>query len=155
MLANVICGLLGAFRPCRFKLYLKIFAISVTFIVVFQLCVGIYIWFHSLSMRELYPDQWVGWTVPNKGKIERMGKCCGYFNSRNHIVITKQCNLGVPLPGCEEYIIQYAGWYLVNVYTPMFSFIALEIMALMATASLLQKVSEQIRIISSVIKNAT
>lgn len=106
-------------------------------------------------MRELYPDQWVGWTVPNKGKIERMGKCCGYFNSRNHIVITKQCNLGVPLPGCEEYIIQYAGWYLVNVYTPMFSFIALEIMALMATASLLQKVSEQIRIISSVIKNAT
>lgn len=131
------------------RLCLKIYNLFLIITVILTLALGAFVWFGALDIRNGYGKRWLQWDSKIKALFQKEENCCGYISSTDQPIITNTCpleiiNSGV-LPGCADNIYAFVNDYLKNIYSCLFLFAAVDVIALLASLVLNQALIDQAR----------
>ncbi|KAK9765783.1 hypothetical protein K7432_005621 [Basidiobolus ranarum] len=141
-----LIGLLGFLSPLRRKGVLTCFIWLIAIVFLAQVGLGGLVWFNSLTIRGSYSDKWREWDPSLRAVFQETDQCCGYYQETDFPAISPLCQVQpTNLPGCVDAIHIFTENYLQRIYTLLFSFTAIDVMAILATLVVIQASRDQKR----------
>ncbi|KAI8323893.1 hypothetical protein GQ54DRAFT_88376 [Martensiomyces pterosporus] len=139
IIINASIGFIGSLAPLRRKRWLQIH-IWLTFLAVLvESSVGIWLWTRTLDINGFYAYNWRNlWADSVKQIFQDSSNCCGYMGPGDSpVMASASCQNLATAYGCKPEVQKYAQSYLAYVYSCLFSFVILDIAAMLAAMVLL------------------
>ncbi|CAG8690659.1 17618_t:CDS:2 [Cetraspora pellucida] len=136
---SFLVAVVGFSNPLRHKNWLIVHVIMIVLTSLALLALGGDIWFRTLNERQQFGNEWLRWDESMKIMFEDQLQCCGYQNSTDNPA-SSRCTQDVDpsIPGCIGPITSRADRLSRQLFTTLFGFITVDILAFFATIILIQ-----------------
>ncbi|KAL1917436.1 uncharacterized protein VTP21DRAFT_3829 [Calcarisporiella thermophila] len=140
-----VLSLVGGLPMVRQKNYLIIANWILLVIFMIELVIASIPWFDSLQLFESLPNSWAKLSTATRANFQNRNRCCGFMNPRDNAVPSDICTPLSVFPGCGKMIIDRGTNFLTVVYTTLFGFDTLDVIAFLANVILLKEMDEEER----------
>ncbi|KAJ1951108.1 hypothetical protein FBU59_000355 [Linderina macrospora] len=125
IIISALSGIVGALAPLRRKRFLQFYTWTIVLLILAEVSVGLWVWYRTLDANDMYAYNWrMLWPDSVKQVFQDNGSCCG------PVLASKSCEqLSY---GCMRVVQAYAQGYLSYVYTCLFSFVIVDVGAMLA-----------------------
>ncbi|KAJ2608563.1 hypothetical protein H4S08_004404 [Coemansia sp. RSA 1365] len=132
-------GLHREYSPLTRKNWLISYIVFIVGAVLVETGIGIWMWSRTLDIDDLYGHNWrYLWTDDIKRSFQDKGNCCGYLNSQDSPAPGSDSCTNTAIPyGCMVSVQQYTHGYLTYIYSWLFGFVFVAIVALLAAMVLM------------------
>ncbi|KAJ2364802.1 hypothetical protein IW150_006387 [Coemansia sp. RSA 2607] len=138
IILNAFVGIAGALSPLKRKNMIVAFIWLVFIAILVETGVGIWLWIRTLDINDLYGHNWRNlWSDSIKREFQDQGTCCGYLGPNDSPISDSEYCKNPNAYGCMIAVQQYAQNYLGYIYTCLFSFVFIDIAALLSGMVLL------------------
>lgn len=128
---------------------LKVNGFMVAICSLFTMIVGLYLWVLTLETEAEMGEQWVLQTAEVQDLLQTEFQCCGYFNSTSPAFVRDNT---CPSPaaaalmrGCAAPLTSFANLFIDDIFTILFGMVVIDVILILATASLLKDRKERER----------
>ncbi|KAJ2558111.1 hypothetical protein EV175_000956 [Coemansia sp. RSA 1933] len=128
-------GITGALSPLSRKRWLLAYIWLLVVTILFETGVGIWLWSRTLDIDDLYGLNWRSlWSDAMKKSYQDDYQCCGYLNPHDSPVLSSDScqNANESSFGCTHFVHQYALDSLGYIYTFVFSFVLVDVFAMLS-----------------------
>ncbi|KAJ2597283.1 hypothetical protein GGF39_003118 [Coemansia sp. RSA 1721] len=138
LVLNNIVGIVAILSPLKRKRWIVAYIWLVVIAMLVETGVGIWMWVRTLDINDLYGHNWRSlWSDDIKGIFQDSGSCCGYLGPTDSPVAGFGSCGSIDAYGCMVAVQTYARDYLAYIYTCLFSFVFIDVCALLSGMVLL------------------
>ncbi|KAJ2842494.1 hypothetical protein GGI22_007535, partial [Coemansia erecta] len=130
-----LVGITGALSPLSRKRWLLAYIWLLAMTILFETGVGIWLWSRTLDIGDLYGSNWRSlWSEAMKRSYQDDYQCCGYLNPHDSPVLSSDScqNVNESSFGCTHFVHEFALDSLGHIYTCVFSFVLVDVLAMMS-----------------------
>ncbi|KAL1955590.1 hypothetical protein VTO42DRAFT_8393 [Malbranchea cinnamomea] len=139
------------------RIWLKLHGWTVVLSALFTLCLGLYLWFQTLTTRTLAGKWWAEQGAQVQSLLQSKWNCCGYLDSTSppfQIDSTCPTFLAAALKdGCVGPFSSFVNKYLDIAFTSLFGIVGVHVIVLLCIAMVLEDSKERARYNSIDLKN--
>ncbi|KAJ1729122.1 hypothetical protein LPJ61_003679 [Coemansia biformis] len=139
IIASATVGVMGALAPLRRKSWLTAYVWLVVGAILINTGIGIWMWARTLDIGDLYAHNWRHlWPEPVRRSFQDQGSCCGYLNPRDRPASgSPSCANAATRYGCMMSVHQYTHNNLAYIYSWLFGFVFVAVVALLSALVML------------------
>ncbi|KAJ1934367.1 hypothetical protein EC988_008835, partial [Linderina pennispora] len=132
IIISALAGIVGSLAPLRRKRFLQFYNWTIVLLILAEVSVGLWVWYRTLDANDMYAYNWrMLWPDSVKQVFQDNGSCCGYLGPQDSPVLaSKSCDENSY--GCMRVVQSYAQDYLSYVYTCLFSFVIIDMGAMLS-----------------------
>ncbi|KAI9505262.1 Tetraspanin family-domain-containing protein [Coemansia spiralis] len=135
IIAVSLVGIVGAMSPLSRKRWLLAYNWLLSTTILLETGVGLWMWARTLDINGLYAFNWRNlWSSDVKQSFQDAYQCCGYLSSKDSPVLSSaSCkNPDASSYGCMVFVHDYARGSLSYIYTCVFAFVLVDVVAMLA-----------------------
>ncbi|KAJ2523646.1 hypothetical protein GGI11_001359 [Coemansia sp. RSA 2049] len=128
-------GIIGVLAPLKRKKWLVAYICLQVLTIIVETGVGIWLWSRTLDINDLYGFNWRSlWSDEMKMSYQDDYKCCGYLNPHDSPVLSSDScrNADASSFGCTLFVHNFALDSLSYIYTYVFSFVFVDVVAMLS-----------------------
>ncbi|KAJ2713541.1 hypothetical protein H4R19_002196 [Coemansia spiralis] len=132
-------GIVGALAPLQRKRWLTAYVGLVVGAILIDTGIGIWMWSRTLDIDGLYAHNWRHlWSEAVRRSFQDTGHCCGYLNPHDSPAAgSPSCADPATAYGCLVSVHQYTHNRLAYIYSWLFGFVFVSVVALLSALVLL------------------
>ncbi|KAJ2249150.1 hypothetical protein GGH98_003657, partial [Coemansia sp. RSA 454] len=129
---TALIGIYGSLSPISRKPHLIAYAFSIILNMFVSTCIGMWMWVRTLDVHSMYAYNWRHvWPNGVRRGFQDTNICCGYLSPLDSPVQGSHSCLNKDVYGCMVFVQTYAQGYLSYVYTWLFVFVVVDVVALL------------------------
>ncbi|KAJ2357567.1 hypothetical protein GGF43_001381 [Coemansia sp. RSA 2618] len=138
--ASALIGIFGSLSPLTRKSWIIAYTWLLVLTMLVETGIGMWMWTRTLDAHGMYGYNWRHlWPDSVRRIFQDKNGCCGYLSPLDSPVLgSRACENAVPRAfGCMVAVQSYAQSYLTYIYTWLFGFVFIDVVALLAAMVLL------------------
>jgi len=137
VIISTVFGVASTIHTVKRRKTLYAYGITIMIAALLEMISGAILWFQSLQMRALFDSRWqIMFSSADIAKYQDDHKCCGFLDPRDRAVDSAFCpaqNAASSLNvGCKESISKAGTGSLEFVYTILFGFVIVDVLAFLS-----------------------